>query len=98
MKRFDDLPMLVPYAALFPDAEEGVVFLTLPRKVGKAKVGDMRSSRRTALTRGATAGGFPLSSPGKRKPCGGHRFFFGFDPDDPLAGPSLNAALYGWNA
>ncbi len=82
---------MVPYPLLFPDAEEGVVGLSLPRKAGKAKAGEYAfieaycveegcDCRRTAI--------LVANSKGKRLAT----IEFGFDPDEPLAGPFLNAS------
>jgi len=84
----DDLGM-VPYPLIFPDAEEGVVGLTLPRKVGKTKAGEYSfveaycieedcDCRRTVI--------LVFNAKGKQVAA----IEFGFDPTEPLAGPYLN--------
>jgi hypothetical protein len=82
-------PGMTPYPLLFPDAEEGVVGLSLPHKVGKAKAGEYNfveaycvdvgcDCRRTVI--------FVVNDKGKRAAV----IEFGFDPDGPLAGPYLD--------
>lgn len=89
MDEMNDYQGMVPYPLIFSDAEEGVVGVTLPRKVGKAKAGEYRfveaycveqdcDCRRTAI----------LVMNDKRKVVA--TIEFGFDPDDPLAGPYLD--------
>lgn len=80
---------MVPYPLIFPEVGEGVVGLTLPGKVGKAKAGeysfveayciDDGCDRRRALV-------FVINSKGKQAAV----IEFGFDPDEPLAGPFLD--------
>lgn len=82
-------PGMTPYPTLFPDAEEGVVGLSLPHKVGKLRAGEYNfveaycvdvgcDCRRTVI--------FVVNDKGKRAAV----IEFGFDPDDPLAGPYLD--------
>ena len=89
MDEMDDFPGMVPYPLIFPDAEEGVVGLNLPRKVGKAKAGAYSfveaycveegcDCRRTAI--------LVIDAKGKKAAT----IEFGFDPDEPLAGPFLD--------
>lgn len=89
MSAIKGYPGLVPYPLIFPDAEEGVVGLSLPVKVGKVKVGDYSfveaycvdagcDCRRTVL--------LVLDSKGKQAAV----IEFGFDPYEPLAGPYLD--------
>lgn len=89
MGEMNDYQGMVPYPLIFPDAEEGVVGVTLPRKVGKAKAGEYSfveaycvepdcDCRRAAI----------LVVNDKRKKVA--TIEFGFDPDDPLAGPYLD--------
>lgn len=89
MALIDNFPGMTLYPILFPDAEEGVVGVTLPRKVGKAKAGEYSfveayctdtgcDCRRTVL--------YVVNSKGKQAAM----IEFGFDADDPLAGPYLN--------
>ncbi|MBE0504023.1 MAG: hypothetical protein IBX46_07810 [Desulfuromonadales bacterium] len=84
----DNLGM-APYPMIFPDAEEGVVGVTLRRKVGKAKAGEYRfieaycveqdcDCRRAAI--------LVVNDKSKHQAT----IEFGFDPDEPLAGPYLN--------
>jgi hypothetical protein len=89
MDEMDDFPGMVPYPLIFPEAEEGVVGVTLPRKVGKARAGEYSfieaycveedcDCRRVAL----------LVVNEKRKQVA--TIEFGFDPEHPLAGPFLD--------
>ena len=89
MTAMNDYQGMVPYPMIFPNAEEGVVGVTLPQKVGKARAGEYRfveaycveqdcDCRRAAI----------LVVNDKRKKVA--TIEFGFDPDDPLSGPFLD--------
>lgn len=89
MVEIKGFPGMTPYPMLFPDAEEGVVGLSLPHKVGKVKAGEYNfveaycvdvgcDCRRTVI--------FVINDKRKRAAV----IEFGFDPDDPLAGPYLD--------
>ncbi|AMV70912.1 hypothetical protein JCM30471_27190 [Desulfuromonas carbonis] len=89
MASIDKFPGMTLYPLIFPDAEEAVVGVILPRKVGKAKAGEYSfveayctdpgcDCRRTVL--------YVVDGKGKQAAV----IEFGFDADEPLAGPYLN--------
>ncbi|MDF1579333.1 MAG: hypothetical protein P1P74_00990 [Desulfuromonadales bacterium] len=89
MNNFDDDLGMVPYPLIFPEAEEKMLGISLPRKVGKLKAGEYHfieaycveegcDCRRTSI--------FVVNAKGKMVAT----IDFGFDPDHPLSGPFLN--------
>jgi hypothetical protein len=80
---------MVPYPLIFPDAREGVVGLNLPRKVGKAKAGEYSFVEAYCVEEDCDCGRtaiLVIDAKGKKAAT----IEFGFDPDDPLAGPFLD--------
>lgn len=89
MDDFRDYQGLVPYSVIFPDADEGVVGITLPRKVGKAKAGEYRCLEAYCVDPGCDCRRvvlLVLNDKGKQVAV----IEFGFDPEDPMAGPYLS--------
>ncbi len=89
MDDFRDYQGLVPYPVVFPDADEGVVGLTLPTKMGKAKAGEYHCLEAYCVDPGCDCRRVVLlvfNDKKKRVAV----IEFGFDPDDPMAGPYLS--------
>jgi hypothetical protein len=89
MDIFRDLQGPVPYPVIFPEADEGVVGLRLPRKVGKAKAGDYDFVEAYCVEKKCDCRRVTIIVfNDKRKAAA--VIEFGFDPEHPLAGPCLH--------
>ena len=80
---------MVPFQAIFPDSGEGDRILALPAKVGKARAGEYFFAETYCIEKGCDCRRTTiLVFDGKGKQSAA--IDFGFDPDQPLAGPYLN--------
>lgn len=89
MNEFFDEAGMIPYQLLFPESGEGVQGLTLTGKVGKAKAGDYLFVEAYCVEKGCDCRRtmiFVFTEKGKEAAA----IEFGFDPDEPLAGPCLS--------
>lgn len=89
MMRFDDTSGMVPYPVIFPNGDYELFTFNLPRKVGKIKSGiygfiEAYCVEKNCDCRRNTI--FALNDKGKMLAV----IDFGFDPDEPMAGPYLN--------
>ncbi|MDY0269171.1 hypothetical protein [Trichloromonas sp.] len=89
MTRFDDTPGMVPYPVIFPNGDYEVFTFSLPRKVGKIKSGTYGFIEAYCVEKNCDCRRntiFVLNDKGKMLAV----IDFGFDPDEPMAGPYLN--------
>lgn len=80
---------MIPYPLIFPTAKEGVVGLSLPQRVGKAKAGEYSFVEAYCVDEGCDCRRtviIVINAKGKQVAV----IEFGFDPDEPLAGPYLD--------
>jgi hypothetical protein len=89
MARFDDTPGMVPYPVIFPNGDYELFTFNLPRKVGKIKSGTYGFIETYCVEKNCDCRRntiFVLNDKGKMLAV----IDFGFDPDEPMAGPYLN--------
>lgn len=85
----DNLSGMIPYFMIFPESEDGVLGLRLPKKVGKAKAGAYSFVEGYCTERGCDCRRTTVFIIG-HKGVPDAVIDFGFDPDEPMSGPFLN--------